>query len=75
MLALKIESFQNFDTIFTILAKKLYIQKVDKNENIGERSICNFSTIFWGGRVVAQERGEILPKVSPKFRQNFAKRL
>jgi len=39
-------------------AKNL-IKKVDKNENIGEHSICNFSTNFSGAQKIAQERGEI----------------
>jgi len=62
--ALKIESFQNFVTIFKILAKI----------KIGEHSICNFLTNFWGGgREIAQEGGEILPKVSPKLKAYFGK--
>jgi len=33
---------------------------------VGEHSISNFSTNFFGGREIAQEGGEIL-----NFRQNF----
>jgi len=45
----------------------LYFRNCDKNENIGEHSISNFSTNFFGGRVIAQEGGEIFLKVSPKL--------
>jgi len=38
-----------------------------KNGNIGEHSICHFSTIFSGGREIAQEEGAIFQKVSPKL--------
>jgi len=43
-----IESFQNIATIFKISAK-IVISNVDKNQNIGTHSICNFSTNFFGG--------------------------
>jgi len=59
-ISLKIEPFRNLATIF-------YFQNLYKNENIGEHSICNFSTIFLGGREIAQEGGEILQKVMPKL--------
>jgi len=48
------------------------LQNIDKDENIGEHSIYVTSQlIFLGAREVAQEGGEILPKVSPKH--NFGK--
>jgi len=65
-LALKIESFRNFATIFKISAN-IVISKFDKNENIGNHSICNFSTNLSGNREIAQEGGEILPKVLPNL--------
>jgi len=46
---------------------QIWFQNIDKNENIGEHSICNFSTNLFGGREMAQEGGEILQKVSPKL--------
>jgi len=42
------KSFRNLATIFKILAK-IVISNFYKNENIGEHSICNFSTKFGGG--------------------------
>jgi len=53
-LALKIESFRTFATIFKILTK-LSFQNVDTNENIEKHSICNFLSNFLGGREIAQE--------------------
>jgi len=43
----------------------------DKNENIKEHSICNFSTNFLEGREIAQGGGKIFPKCSPNFYENF----
>jgi len=55
--AQKIEYFQNFGTIFTILTKT----------EISEKIVFVISQlIFLGGREIAQEGGKILPKVSPK---------
>jgi len=77
-LALKIESFRNFGTIFKILAK-IVISNFDKNENIGEHSICNFGTNFLGGRQgnsserrrnIAKSLGKILGKFLGHFDQN-----
>jgi len=66
----------------------LSFQNFDKNKNIGEHSIgyrpYNLSTKIFGGREIAQEGCEILPKVSPglekvspklvgKFLQFFSK--
>jgi len=33
--------------------------------------MCNFSRNFLGGREIAQEGGEILPKVSPQLSSTF----
>jgi len=59
----------NLSEILTKYSKfwqNLLFQPFDKNENIGEHSICNFSTNFYGGgRKIAKEGDEILPKVSP----------
>jgi len=44
--------------------QKLQFQNLDKNENIEEHSICNFSTNFFGGQ---ENSSGILPKVSPKL--------
>jgi len=52
---------------FSKLRQQLSFQKFDKNENIGEHGICNFSNIFFEGRKIVQGGGKILPKVSPKF--------
>jgi len=41
------ESFKNFAAFFKISANNV-ILNFDKNENIGEHSICNFSTNFIG---------------------------
>jgi len=41
ILALNIKSFQNLVTIFNI-SEKIVIKFCEKNENIGEDSICNF---------------------------------
>jgi len=63
---LKIESFRNFATIFQTLSKNFNFKYFDKNENIAEHNICNFSTNLLGGMEIVLEGCEILPKVSPK---------
>jgi len=63
MSVLKIEYFKNFTT-FKKNLPKMQIQNFCKNEDIGEHSICNFSTNLFGGREIAQRGGEILRKVS-----------
>jgi len=40
-----------------------------------EQSICHFKLIFWGGREIAQEGGEMLLKFSPKLEARFWKKL
>jgi len=45
----------------------------DKNENIGQHSICNFSIKKFGGREITQEGGEILQKFRRNFRHKFGK--
>jgi len=49
------------------------LKNLTQNKNIGEQSIFNFSTnYFWGGgREIAQEGDETLPKVSPKLSATF----
>jgi len=48
---------------YSIFRQELEFQYFVKNENIG----CNFTTNFFGGGEIAQEGGEILPKVSQKL--------
>jgi len=72
-LALKIESFQNFATIFIISAKNFKFQNFAKFENVGGHNIFNFSTTFLRGREIAQDGDETLPKVLPKLEAKFGK--
>jgi len=53
----------NVSEILPQYSKNLQKLYFDKNEIIGEHSICNFSTNFLGGREIDQEGGKILPKV------------
>jgi len=72
MSALKIESFRNSATIFTISAKIVnskFRQKWKYRRVLIVYIISQL--IFLGGREIAQEGGEILPKVSPKLQAQF----
>jgi len=76
-LALKIEFFQNLATILKISAK-LRFQNFGKKRKISEIIVYVISQLlFWGGREIAQEGGDILRNASPKLRlnlrQNFGK--
>jgi len=58
---------------YSNFAKNCNFNFFNTSENIGEHSVCNFSTKFFGGREFALGRGEILPKVSPKVSPKFLK--
>jgi len=68
-LALNIESLQNFAKKFKKFQQKLKFQNIDKSENIGEHSICHFSTNFWGAGKLLKEEA----KYCQKFWQNVVK--
>jgi len=75
ILALKIGFFRNFDIIFKISAKNCNFKKFDKNENIGEHSICNFSINFSGAGKLLRKEAKYCRKFHQNFRQNFGKTL
>jgi len=70
--ALKIESFLNFASIFKISAK-IAISKFETEIKISESKVGLYVIsllIFLRVREIAQEGGKIM-KVSPKLRQHF----
>jgi len=59
----------NFSKILPQFSKfwqKFSFQNVNKSKIFGEHGICHFSSNFFGGREIAQEGGEVLPKILPK---------